>query len=167
MGEAFKNLGIDLTSLIAQGVNFGLLFLILWKFLYKPIVKMLDARTEKIDSSLKHAADIEKEYEEIEKHKEKLVVKVNAEADKIIEAAKLEAKEIEKKATFEAETKGKTIITDAIISGQKEKDLVIESAKDEVAKLVESSLTSILKNDTKKYDDALINEALAGFVEAK
>ncbi len=167
MGEAFTKLGIDVQALIAQGVNFALLFLILWKFLYKPIVKMLDTRTEKIDESLKKAAAIEKEYEEIEKHKEKLIAKATVEADKIVDAAKVEAKEIDKNATFEAETKAKTIIADAQITGQKEREQIIESAKDDVAKLVESSLTSLLKNDTKKYDDALINEALAGFVEKK
>jgi len=167
MGEAFTKLGIDLSALIAQGVNFALLFLILWKFLYKPIIKMLDARTAKIEESLSKASEIEKEYAEIEKHKEKLVAKASAEADVIINAAKVEAKEIDKNATFEAEVKGRAIIADAELSGQKEKEMIIESAKDDVAKLVESSLISLLKNDTKKYDDALINEALAGFVEKK
>ncbi len=167
MGEALKNLGVDGVSLLAQAVNFGLLFLILWKFLYKPILKMLNTRTEKIEDSLEKAAAIEKEYEEIEKHKEKLVAKAKVEADVIIAASKAEAKEAEKNSTFEAETKAKAILANAEIQANKEKAALIESAKDDIAKLIEESLTSILKNDTKKYDDALINEALAGFVERK
>ncbi len=165
MGEALHNLGIDGGAMIAQLVNFGLLFLILWKFLYKPILKMLNNRTATIEDSLAKAAEIDKEYQEIEKRKEKLVMKAKAEADKIIDGAKAEAKEIEKNATFEAETKAKTIIADAEVDAEKQKLAIIESAKDDVAKLVEQSLTSLLKNDTKKYDDALINEALAGFIE--
>lgn len=165
MGEAFSKLGIDVTSLIAQGINFGLLFLILWKFLYKPILKMLNTRTEKIETSLKQAEGINKEYEEIEKQKSKLIEKAKLEAAKIVDEAKLEAKETDKTAVFEAETKSKLIIQDATIEAEKTKATIVESAREDIAKLVESSLTSLLKNDTKKYDDALINEALAGFIE--
>jgi len=163
--EALSKLGINLTALIAQGVNFGLLFLILWKFLYKPILKMLNARTEKVEASLVQAEKINKEYEDIERQKEKLLEKAKAEAAKIVEDARVDAKETDKVATFEAETKSKVIIQDAEIAAEKSKVAIIEGAKDDIAKLVEASLTSLLKNDTKKYDDALINEALAGFIE--
>lgn len=165
MGEAFKNLGVDFASLIAQAINFGLLFLILWYFLYKPIIKMLDARTKKIEVSLKQAEDIQKEYDEIEKHKGILVAKAKESADEIIDAAKIEAKEIEKTASFEAHVKARAIISEGELEATKHKNTIVEEARNEVAKLVESSLTSLLKNDSKKYDDALINEALAGFIE--
>jgi len=165
MGEAFTKLGIDVTSLIAQGINFALLFLILWKFLYKPILKMLNSRTEKVETSLKQAEAINKEYEDIERQKEKLLDKAKSEAAKIVEEAKSEIKEMDKTATFEAETKAKLILQDAEIAAEKSKATIIESAREDISKLVESSLTSLLKNDTKKYDDALINEALAGFIE--
>lgn len=163
--EALENLGIDFTAMLAQAVNFGLLLFILWRFLYKPITKMLNERSEKIADSLEKSAQIEKEYENIESKKEKLLIKAKEDAAKVVDDARTEAKKIEKDAVFEAETKAKAILQNAQIEAQKEKLQIIEEAKDDVATLVEESLNSILKKDTKRYDDVLINEALAGFIE--
>ena len=62
-------LGINLTGLITQIVSFLILFLLLSKLLYKPIVGMLDQRAEKIRSSLESAekatADIARSEEAI------------------------------------------------------------------------------------------------------
>ena len=62
-------LGINLTGLITQIVSFLILFLLLSKLLYKPIVGMLDQRAEKIRSSLESAeraaADIARSEETI------------------------------------------------------------------------------------------------------
>ena len=51
MLEALNSLGIDYKLLIAQLVNFVLLFIVLYIFLYKPVLKMLNARSEKINKS--------------------------------------------------------------------------------------------------------------------
>ena len=45
-------LGINLPGLITQIVSFGILFFILSKLLYKPLVSMLDQRAEKISEGL-------------------------------------------------------------------------------------------------------------------
>ena len=45
-------IGINVAGLITQLVSFGVLFLVLWLLLYKPIVRMLDERSERIRESL-------------------------------------------------------------------------------------------------------------------
>jgi F-type H+-transporting ATPase subunit b len=57
MSEAFDALGINLPQLIAQIVNFTVLLVILRLTLYKPILKMLDDRKQKISEGL-NAAEI-------------------------------------------------------------------------------------------------------------
>ena len=47
--ELFGKLGIEWKLLLAQGLNFILLLIILRKFLYKPILKMLDERRAKAE----------------------------------------------------------------------------------------------------------------------
>ena len=47
--ELFGKLGIEWKLLLAQGLNFILLLIILRKFLYKPILKMLDERKAKAE----------------------------------------------------------------------------------------------------------------------
>ena len=67
-------LGINLTGLITQIVSFLILFLLLSKLLYKPIVGMLDQRAEKIRSSLESA---EKATAEIARSEESIRDQLN------------------------------------------------------------------------------------------
>jgi F-type H+-transporting ATPase subunit b len=48
MGQAVEALGLNLPQLIAQIVNFFVLLVILRLTLYKPILRMLDERKQKI-----------------------------------------------------------------------------------------------------------------------
>jgi F-type H+-transporting ATPase subunit b len=57
MGQAVEALGLNLPQLIAQIVNFFVLLIILRLVLYKPILRMLDQRKEKIAEGL-NAAEI-------------------------------------------------------------------------------------------------------------
>ena len=58
MGELLSSLGIDLRLFLAQLINFSILLFVLFKFAYKPILNMMDERTEKIE---KGAAEPSKE----------------------------------------------------------------------------------------------------------
>lgn len=55
MGAAVDALGLNLPQLIAQIVNFFLLLIILRLTLYKPILKMLDERKQRISEGLNAA----------------------------------------------------------------------------------------------------------------
>ncbi len=41
-------LGIQWNILLAQTISFSIVFFVLWRFAYKPIFSMLEARREKI-----------------------------------------------------------------------------------------------------------------------
>ena len=46
--DALQKLGIDGWSLVLYLVNYGILFFVLGKYVYKPLAKAMDARSEKI-----------------------------------------------------------------------------------------------------------------------
>ncbi len=48
MSQLFSAFGIDWHLLIAQAVNFGIVLIALWYFLYKPVMATLDKRREMI-----------------------------------------------------------------------------------------------------------------------
>ena len=52
MQALFEGLGINLPDLIAQIINFGVLFGVLWLVGYKPILRLLDERARKIRDSM-------------------------------------------------------------------------------------------------------------------
>ena len=54
--DVFAKLGIDWKLLIAQAVNFGILFLVLRRFAYKPMLDFLENRSAQIDKGLKDDA---------------------------------------------------------------------------------------------------------------
>jgi F-type H+-transporting ATPase subunit b len=53
-----EKLGINITWLVAQIVNFGLLLFILSRMAYKPILDMLNTRKAKIQESLEYAEKV-------------------------------------------------------------------------------------------------------------
>lgn len=56
--ELFNALGVDLKILFAQLVNFAILFFVLYKFAYKPLLKLIDDRKDMIEDGVLNAKKI-------------------------------------------------------------------------------------------------------------
>jgi F-type H+-transporting ATPase subunit b len=97
---------INWFTVIAQVINFLILVWLLRRFLYKPVLKAIDERENKIASQLKDArakeTEAKKEQEEFQKKNEdfnqkkkglmdKAVAETNVEREKLLEAARDEA----------------------------------------------------------------------------
>jgi F-type H+-transporting ATPase subunit b len=107
-----ESLGLDIKLLVAQIVNFAILFFVLKKVLYKPLIKVIDDRNKKIAESLENSQKIETKLAKIEekeieimnrardkakKEREELLVLADSEKNQIIDEAKSAAKrEVEK-----------------------------------------------------------------------
>ncbi len=83
--EILNQFGINPILLAAQVVNFLILLFILKKFLYKPILRVLEERKEKIEDSLKNAEEIEKKLQATEEQSEKIIAKTLQQAQKILD----------------------------------------------------------------------------------
>lgn len=92
--EIFEEFGINPILLLAQIVNFTILLLLLKKFLYKPILKILEDRKKEIAASLKNAEEIEKRLEKTNIEQEKILEKARSQADNLLKEAKIEAKNL-------------------------------------------------------------------------
>jgi len=100
MGQAIEALGINLPQLIAQGANFFVLLLILRFTLYKPVLRLLDERRQRIAEGLTAAeaaraeaaqaqANIQEQLEAARREGQRLV----AEAQEIANRIQAEARE--------------------------------------------------------------------------
>ncbi|MFH1766849.1 MAG: F0F1 ATP synthase subunit B [Patescibacteria group bacterium] len=110
--------GLNGTMFAAQLVNFLIVLIILWIFVYKPITRFLEERQEKIEKSVKQADEIEKRMVAIEK-----------ERDVVIVEARKEAQGIAEKAQVDAEKRGEEIIAAA----KREVERVIVKGKQQLA----------------------------------
>ncbi|MGH8024751.1 MAG: ATP synthase F0 subunit B, partial [Limisphaerales bacterium] len=54
-------LGLDWRQLLTQLISFSCVFFVLWRFAYKPIFAMLQARREKIAEALANAEKIKQD----------------------------------------------------------------------------------------------------------
>lgn len=85
-------LGVNLSVLLIQILNFGILVFILNKFLYKPILGMLAKRREKIEQGLRFSRDMEEEKASLDRKRESTLKKAREEAAAVVAEAKKQAK---------------------------------------------------------------------------
>src|SRR3989338_593740 len=88
--DFLSDFGVQPILLAAQAVNFLVLLFILNKFLYKPVLKTLDQRKQKVSQSLKAAHDIQlmvnKSNTQISLEKDRLNQEIKAELADMIAA---------------------------------------------------------------------------------
>lgn len=130
--EILASLGIDLWGVLLYVVNFGILFIVLRKYLYKPLLKFLDERREVIRNSIEAAEKAREEFRKKElDHEQELKAKT-----KDLEAEILLIKQAAMKEAAEqlqlAESRRDKMLAEA--------KAVIEEAKTSLIKDVESEL---------------------------
>lgn len=154
--SGIKSIGINGTSLIFQIINFIILFLLLRKFLFKPVAKMLDQRRQAIEDSLVNAKHIEQQKLDWEIKQKKLFDEVNAKSAKIIEEAKASAKEIKDKIIFQSKKEQEDIITSTKKEIEAIKEKSLASAKKELVSLVVLATKKVTENTIDLTKDSQI-----------
>ncbi len=156
-----SNLGIDPLLLLAQVVNFLLLFFILKKFLYKPVIKILNERQEKIETGLRQTKEIGRERMKLEQRKIEELSRARREAERIMENAKTFGEKIKNEMANEAQKQSEEITNKARLEIIFEKEKAMREVKQEIADLVILASEKILKEkiDGKK-DKELIEETI-------
>ena len=130
-----EGLGIHLSSLIAQLLNFGLLLLLLYLFAYKPVIKMLDQRAAKIKESVDQTEQIKQQAELAEKETARLIAEASKEGQKIIEQATQIGEETKQKAKQDAKLEAERIIAKAKLEIERERDEAIGELRNAFADL--------------------------------
>lgn len=83
---------IDVKQILLQIVNFSILMFVLNKFLYQPILKVLDARSQKIKDGLDAAEKNLEDQAKAEEKQKELLLKTQKQAGEILDQARVEAK---------------------------------------------------------------------------
>lgn len=139
-----ESLGINLKLLIAQIVNFIIVMLLLWKFAYTPVLKMLTDRKDKIAQGILDAEAAAKSLAKAEEEASKIRDKSYAEAKEILknarDAAGVEATELVTKANDQADRVVKTAKEEA----SQMKDKTMSEAKKEISDVVIIALDKIV-----------------------
>lgn len=144
--ENLSKLGIDLWSLLLYAVNFGLVVLLISKYLTKPILKVLDERKDQIKKNIEEA---EKLREEMARHQEKMEqekVAMQAKLHHELSQSKKEIEEKRKEAEAEIEAKKAKMLADVKAIIDEEKRSIVADAQADILKLMQRIVLHIVSN---------------------
>lgn len=156
-----SSLGIDWAMLGFQTLAFLILLLILKKFVYPPLVKMLDKRDEVVRASADAAMEAEKSASEAEVRTAELLDQAKREASEIIATAKEEATVVAKSIQDKAEAKSESLLASAKEEIDKEVMGAKVALKTEAIELVAMATGKVIEQKIDaKQDAGLIKRAL-------
>lgn len=162
-GSPLAALGVDAKSLIFQLITFFLVFLVLKRFAFKPITKMLVERRKVIEDGVKMGQRMERERAKLDAEVIKVMRDARTEADKIISNGQKEARDIIREAEKVGQRKVDTMLADATDRINEEAEQAKRRLEKEIVGLVSDATEAIVeeKIDPKK-DAKLIDKALKG-----
>lgn len=150
--ELFTKLGIDWQLLIAQLINFGLLIVALSYLVYRPIIRLLDDRRERIRKSMEEAKQIEHQKREMDALRLEQLRKVDQESGKILEQAKTQAESMKKEIMSSAEKEASQILVKAKQQIDEERTRMLQEAQESLAKIVITMTEKVLEREFSSGD---------------
>jgi len=154
----------DIGLLFWMLLSFGILFFLLSKYAWKPILNMVQKREDNIEQALKDADKARERVENMQAENERILGEARAEREKIFR----EAQEIREKIIGEAREQAvrdkDKIMKDTRASIEAEKNAAIREMRDAAAELsvqiAEKLIRRELSNDQKKKE--LVEQLIAG-----
>lgn len=144
MSAVFAAFGIDWRLLLIDSINFGVLLLALWYFLYAPLTKMLETRRQKVAEGVRQAEEAGIKLHEIEAAKSGILAQAGSEADEMLKKARVAAGEKERALIAAAEASAARTSAEAHKQASELKAQAIEESKQEVAKLVVLGMEKVM-----------------------
>ena len=136
--------GIDWPHLLAQVASFCIVCIILYRFAYRPILKMLEVRRQQIAQGLANAEQIKAELAKTEAQRQEVMAKANAEATKFIEEARAAASRLREEETQKAIAAAEQIMAKAQEAAAQDYARMLAELKREVGRLVVQTSATVL-----------------------
>ena len=130
-----EGLGINGPFLISQIINFLILFFLLRRILYKPVLNMLETRREKIRESLAAAETARAEAATRGKENEEIIARAHTEARQIVQRAEESARRREADILAKAQQEAAAVNERERQQIAYERQQAMSQLRDEVARL--------------------------------
>ena len=138
-------IGIQPFALVAQIANFLILFFLLKKFLYKPLLKTIDERKKRIEKGLENSKKIKEEMDHLQEKRQEKIETAKKEAGEVIQKAENTADKIRRETLEKAKKESQEIRKQAILDFEEEKKKMLADIKAQTAWLVVEATKGVLK----------------------
>lgn len=145
MGDLFATFGLDWKLLLVQSVNFGLLLLLLWKFLYTPVLKIIDERRGKIAESVVKAEAADRRLADADTEGKGIVASAGKEAELLVAAGRSRAEEQAAEIAKQAQERADRVIADAAARAEETKRQALVAGEKEIARAAMLAAEKLLK----------------------
>ena len=135
--------GVDWPHLTAQIISFCIVCLLLHRFAYKPILKMLEERQRQIAQGLADTEKIKAELAQTETQRHEIMILANAQATKLIEEARAAADRMRQQEAIKAIAAADQIIEKAREAAAHQHAVMLAELKREVGRLVVRATAAI------------------------
>ena len=159
MDSLISTFHIDWKIIIAQAINFGIVFLVLYVFALKPLKKLMAERTTKIEGGVNDAKTNAELLSKTKKEYDDVLAKARVEAHTIFQEGKKEAEEKKAKMMEDASKEVEGIIANGKKILESEKVKMVEEAKAEIVSLVVKATEKLLETtDSKSFDEKTLEQ---------
>jgi len=168
MDKAVEALGLNLPQLIAQVANFFLLLVILRLVAYKPILKMLDERKQKIAEGLNAAEIARAEAAQAQANIASQLQEGQRQAQEVVAGAQQIATRIQAEAREQANRDREESLVRARAEIQLERDRAVADLRREFADITVSAAEKVIGQSLDRtahqriIDEALANSSFSG-----
>jgi F-type H+-transporting ATPase subunit b len=138
-----SELGIQWQVLLAQTISFSVVLFVLWRFAYRPVFAMLEARRQKIADATANAEKIKTELAKTETDRLKVLAEAGDQADKLIDEAREAAARVRTDETQKAVAAAEQIIAKAREAAAQEHAQMLAELKREVGRLVVQTTATV------------------------
>ncbi len=161
--DALSSLGINGPFLIAQIVNFFVLLFLLQRFLFKPLVKMLESRKQRIAEGLQAAELARREAEGERAQLQAQMDGERREAMERIAAASKRGETLADEIEASARQDAQRIVEQAREEANRERERILADAQHEIAELAMLAAEKVIGRElaNREAQRAYVNEFLA------
>ena len=166
IAQIARMFGVDWTHLAAQIVSFVIVCGVLYKFAYRPVLKMLEERRQEITQGLANAEKIKVELERTEAHRQEVLAQAQGQGAKFIEDARAAAARVHETETQKAIAAAEQIMAKAREAAAQDHERMLAELKHEVGRLIVQASTIVTGKILTPEDQRRLAEEAAKQVAA-
>ena len=134
--DTAKRFGVDWAHFGAQCISFAIVAFLLHRYAYKPILRVLAERKDRIKESLDNAEKIKQELANTQAKTQEMMVQAGQQASKMIEEARAAAAKVQEQETQKAIAAAQAIVDKARQATEAEHTRMLAELRREVGRLV-------------------------------
>jgi F-type H+-transporting ATPase subunit b len=156
--------GVTWPKFLAQMLLFLIVYLILKKFAFGPVLGVLEERRQRIVEGEESLKKIKSDLEAAEEKKSEVIGQANQQAERLISEARESANHVGEKLRVEAQSEANTIITKARETTELERSQMMSQLKGDFGRLVIDTTSKVTGKVLTDDDQRKINEETIGQV---